>query len=47
MHLVCDSYIGMDVQQDIVLMVDEATKAATMVNEEDEISEPDEGMSSL
>ena len=45
MHLVCDSYIGMDSQQEVVLDVEDAEKAVTMANEDDEISEPEEGMS--
>ena len=45
MHLVCDSYIGMDSKQDVVLEVEDATKAVAMENEEDEISEPEEGPS--
>ena len=46
MHLVCDSYIGFDDRVDIVLDVEESVKANEMT-EEDEISEPDEGMYSL
>ena len=46
MHLLCDSYIGFDHQQDIILDVEDATKAVDMTNEEDEISEPEEGASS-
>ena len=42
MHVVCDSYIGSDSQQDVVLEVETAEKAVEMSNEEDEISEPDE-----
>ena len=42
MHVVCDSYIGMDSQQDIVLEVESAEKAVEIGNEEDEISEPEE-----
>lgn len=43
MHLICDSYVGMDSRVDVVLNVEDSTKAAEM-KEEDEISEPDEGM---
>ena len=43
MHLICDSYIGMDSRVDVVLNVEDSAKAAEM-KEEDEISEPDEGM---
>lgn len=42
-HMICDSYVGMDSKQDIVLDVEDATKATTMQNEdEDDISEPEE-----
>ena len=44
MHLVCDSYIGMDSKREVVLEVKDSSQAAAMVNEEDEISEPEEGM---
>lgn len=44
MHLVCDSYIGMDSKKDVVLEVEDSAKAVAMDNEEDEISEPDEGI---
>lgn len=43
MHLVCDSYIGMDSKRDVVLEVEDSAKAVAMDNEEDEISEPEEG----
>ena len=43
MHVVCDSYIGCDSQTDVVLEVESAEKAEKMKNEEDEISEPEEG----
>lgn len=42
MHLVCDSYVGMDTKMDVMLVVDDASKAAE-IEEEEEISEPDEG----
>ena len=42
MHLVCDSYIGMDSREDVTLLVEDAAKADQEV-EEDSISEPDEG----
>lgn len=42
MHMICDSYVGMDGKTDVVLEVEESNKA-TEVAEEDEISEPDEG----
>jgi translocation protein SEC63 len=42
MHMVCDSYLGLDTKMEITLHIDDPAKAAT-VDEEDEISEPDEG----
>ena len=47
MHLVCDSYIGMDSKREVMLEVEDSAKAVTMGNEEDEISEPEEGGSRL
>lgn len=44
MHLICDSYIGMDTKMEVTLVVEEASKAEEM-EEEEEISEPDEGES--
>lgn len=44
MHLVCDSYIGMDSKREVVLEVEDSAKAVAMDNEEDEISEPEGGM---
>lgn len=41
MHLVCDSYIGLDSKEDIVLDVRPASEA-DVVESEDEISEPEE-----
>lgn len=41
MHLICDSYVGMDTKMEVTLVVDEQNKAEN-VQEEDEISEPDE-----
>lgn len=43
MHLLCDSYIGMDTKVNITLVVEDGSKAEGVI-EEDEISEPDEGM---
>ena len=43
MHLVCDSYVGMDSKVEATLVVEDSAKAAEMA-EEDEISEPDEGV---
>jgi translocation protein SEC63 len=42
MHLLSDSYVGMDTEMDVTLTVDETAKAEKMAAE-DEISEPDEG----
>jgi translocation protein SEC63 len=42
MHLICDSYIGTDTTQEILLTVEDAAKAEALA-EEDDISEPDEG----
>lgn len=44
MHMICDSYIGQDTKMEVTLVVEDASKAEE-VEEEDEISEPDEGMS--
>ncbi|KAF2469816.1 DnaJ-domain-containing protein [Lindgomyces ingoldianus] len=41
MHMICDSYIGMDTKMEVTLLVEEASKAEEM-EEEDEISEPDD-----
>ncbi|KAL2434641.1 Translocation protein sec63 [Exophiala dermatitidis] len=41
MHLVCDSYIGLDSKVDVVLDVKDASEA-NVVESDDEISEPDE-----
>ncbi|KAF2194419.1 DnaJ-domain-containing protein [Zopfia rhizophila CBS 207.26] len=41
MHLICDSYIGMDTKMEVTLVVEEASKAEEL-EEEEEISEPDE-----
>ena len=46
MHLICDSYVGMDSKQEVTLHVEDSTKAEAMESE-DEISEPDEGAFSL
>ncbi len=45
MHVVCDSYVGFDTKMEVTLNVEDASKAAAIAAE-DEISEPDEGMSS-
>ncbi|KAK0723096.1 Sec63 Brl domain-containing protein [Lasiosphaeria miniovina] len=44
MHVVCDSYVGFDTKMEVTLIVDEASKAAEMADD-DQISEPDEGWS--
>lgn len=43
LFLLCDSYIGFDTALDVVLEVEDFAKAAALA-EEDEISEPDEGI---
>jgi translocation protein SEC63 len=42
MHVVCDSYIGFDTKMDVVMAVEDASRAEEMESEDD-ISEPDEG----
>lgn len=42
MHLVCDSYIGMDVKKEVTLVVEDGSKAVDMA-EEEEPSDPEEG----
>lgn len=44
MHMICDSYIGMDTKMEVTLAVEDASKAED-VEEEGDISEPDEGKS--
>ncbi|EUC37714.1 hypothetical protein COCCADRAFT_84812 [Bipolaris zeicola 26-R-13] len=41
MHLICDSYVGMDTKMEVTLVVEDASKAE-QVDEEEEISEPEE-----
>ncbi|KAF1833091.1 hypothetical protein BDW02DRAFT_570397 [Decorospora gaudefroyi] len=41
MHMICDSYIGMDTKMEVTLVVEDASKAE-QVEEEEEISEPEE-----
>lgn len=43
MYLICDSYVGMDTAQEVVLNVEEMARAEKIA-EEEEISEPDEGL---
>lgn len=43
LHIVCDSYIGFDTVSETTLDVEDFAKAAAL-EEEDDISEPDEGM---
>lgn len=42
MHLICDSYLGFDTKMEVTLIVEDGSKAAA-IDDEDEISEPDEG----
>lgn len=42
MHMVCDSYLGLDTKMEITLHIDDPAKAAAL-EEDDDISEPDEG----
>jgi translocation protein SEC63 len=42
MHMICDSYLGMDTKMEVTLVVEDASKAE-QVEEEEEISEPEEG----
>jgi translocation protein SEC63 len=42
MHLLCDSYLGLDTKMEVTLHIDDPAKAAAL-DEEDDISEPDEG----
>lgn len=42
MHMICDSYLGLDTHKEITLHIDDPAKAAAL-EEEDDISEPDEG----
>ncbi|PWY90142.1 hypothetical protein BO70DRAFT_393327 [Aspergillus heteromorphus CBS 117.55] len=41
LHLLCDSYLGLDTKMEITLHIDDPAKAAAL-EEEDDISEPDE-----
>lgn len=43
MNLICDSYLGFDATQDVLMAVDEASQAAAQIEAEDDISEPEEG----
>lgn len=42
MHVVSDSYVGFDYKQDVTLIIDDASKAQE-VDDDDDISEPEEG----
>lgn len=42
MHMLCDSYLGLDMKQEITLQVEDPAKAAAL-DDDDDISEPDEG----
>jgi len=44
MHLICDSYVGIDTKMEVTMNVEEMAKAVEM-QDEDEISEPEEGAS--
>lgn len=44
MNMLCDSYLGLDTKMEITLHIDDPAKAAAL-DEEDDISEPDEGKS--
>lgn len=44
MHMICDSYIGFDYGQEVVMNIEDASKARE-VDSDDDISEPEEGMS--
>ena len=44
MHCICDSYIGLDIKMDVVMQVDDASRAEEMESES-EPSEPEEGES--
>ncbi len=44
MHLICDSYVGIDTKMEVTMNVEEMAKAVEM-QDEDEISEPEEGTS--
>lgn len=46
MHLICDSYVGLDAKREVKLVVEEMAKAEEIIGD-DEISEPDEGMPHL
>jgi translocation protein SEC63 len=42
MHLVCDSYLGLDTKMGVTMEVEDASRAEAM-DEEEAISEPEEG----
>lgn len=42
MNLVCDSYVGMDSQVDVIMKVEDAVVTQTADEEDDDISEPEE-----
>ncbi|PWY88702.1 hypothetical protein BO94DRAFT_545790 [Aspergillus sclerotioniger CBS 115572] len=42
LNLLCDSYLGLDTKMEVTLHIDDPAKAAAL-DEEDDISEPDEG----
>lgn len=42
MHMICDSYVGFDHKQELIMNIDDASRAEE-VDDDDDISEPDEG----
>lgn len=45
MQMICDSYIGFDHKQEVVMNIEDASKVQDV--SDDEISEPEEGMSTV
>ncbi|EMC92051.1 hypothetical protein BAUCODRAFT_151508 [Baudoinia panamericana UAMH 10762] len=41
MHVICDSYVGFDTKQEVIMNIEDASKAQT-VDDDDDISEPEE-----
>ena len=46
MHLICDSYVGLDTKLEVTLAVEDPAKAEE-IDDDDDISEPDEGKSKI
>jgi len=42
LHMVCDSYVGLDSKMDVIMAIEDVTQAEE-IEEEEEISEPEEG----